>query len=77
MNPEWVLKSDSKPIGNVQTGFLFVFKDTKTDGAIVTAELYYKFLDIFKTSEEDYRLFERNSIGISFSIPLKFNYSKK
>jgi hypothetical protein len=71
-NPEWVTASGEKPLANAYTGFLFSFKSSKTDNAIVNAELYYKFLDIFKTSKATYKLFERNDIGIRFTFPIQF-----
>lgn len=72
INPEWRIANGEKPIGDLYTGFLFSFKDSKTDNAVVNAELYYKFLDIFKTTDTEYKLFERNNIGIRFTFPIKF-----
>lgn len=74
INPEWVTQSKEKPVGNFYTGFLLAFKNAKTDGAVINAELYYKFLDVFKSTDTDYRLFERNNIGIRFSVPIQFKY---
>jgi hypothetical protein len=73
-NPQWVMQSKEKPVGNFYVGFLMAFKGTKTDNPIVNAELYYQFLDVFKTTDTDYKLFERNNIGIRFSFPIQFKY---
>lgn len=72
INPEWATLSGEKPVANTYTGFLFSFKSNKTDNTVVNAELYYKFLDIFKTTKTDYLLFERNNIGIRFTFPIQF-----
>ncbi|WP_343690476.1 hypothetical protein [Chitinophaga sp.] len=73
--PEWLVKSNEKPIGNASIGFLMGLKDSKkNDGSIVNIELYYKFLDVFKATDTDYKLFERNSIGLRFTFPLQFKY---
>lgn len=74
ISPEWITQRKEKPVGNLNVGFLMAFKNNKTDGPIVNAELYYKFLDVFKTTESEHRLFERNNIGIRFSFPIQFKY---
>ena len=71
-SPEFKAQRREKPLWNLGLGFLVSFKDGKDENTIVNAELYYNFLDIFKTSESDYRLFERNSIGIRFTFPVTF-----
>lgn len=76
LNPEWVIKSSLKPVANVYAGFLLAVKSSKTANAIVNFELYYKFLDLFKSTETEYDLFERNSIGIRFAFPIAFKYNK-
>ncbi|MES2328715.1 MAG: hypothetical protein V4539_03865 [Bacteroidota bacterium] len=70
--PEWVIQKSERPLFNFGSGFLFSFKDAKTDGAIVNAELYYNFLDIFNSTEAKEKLFERNDIGIRFTFPIQF-----
>lgn len=73
LNGEWEMKKHEKPVGNAYVGLLLALIDSKKDnGAIVNAELYYQFLDIFKTTDTEYKLFERNSIGIRFTFPIKF-----
>jgi hypothetical protein len=68
--PELLIRSNEKPVWNLGFGFLLSFKDDKE--SVVNAELYYNFLDLFKVTETDYDLFERNDIGIRFSFPIKF-----
>jgi hypothetical protein len=70
--PEWKIQKGEKPIANLGTGFLISLKDSKTKGSVVNAELYYNFLDLFKSSETTYKFFERNNIGIRFAFPLTF-----
>ena len=70
--PEWVVQKNEKPIADFGTGLLIALKDSKTEGSIINAEIYYNFLDIFKTTEKTYKFFERNNVGIRFAFPLKF-----
>lgn len=70
--PEWIIKDKEIPLGNFGVGFLFSFKDSKTDGAVVNAELYYNLLDLFNSTNSPKKLFERNDIGIRFAFPLQF-----
>ena len=68
---EFKAQKHEKPLWNATLGFLVSFKNTK-DESVLNAELYYNFLDIFKTSETTHNLFERNSIGIRFAVPITF-----
>lgn len=74
--PEYQTKTHSKPILNTGVGVFFSFKNNTTDKAVVNAELYYNFLDVFKTTDVDYRLFERNDVGIRFVFPIAFKSYK-
>lgn len=74
--PEYDMKRNLKPVFNTGIGLLFSFKDNKKDKALVNAELYYNFLDVFKTTDVEYRLFERNNIGVRFVLPLAFKSYK-
>lgn len=76
INPEWVIKSSLKPVANFYVGFLLTAKSAKTANSVVNFELFYKFLDLFKTTDTEYDLFERNSIGIRFAFPIAFKYNK-
>jgi hypothetical protein len=73
-NPEWLIQKNEKPIANCYTGFLLSFKKKDDEKSIVNAELYYQFLDIFKNTETEYKLFERNSVGLRFTFPIQFKY---
>ncbi len=71
--PEYRITEDEKPITNLGLGVLFAFKDKKNEKkSIVNAELFYDFLDVFKNTETDLKLFERNSIGLRFTFPIQF-----
>lgn len=74
--PEHVVRTHSKPVTNAGFGLFFSFKDSSDDKAVVNAELFYNFLDVFKTTDLDYRLFERNNVGIRVVFPLKFKSYK-
>lgn len=70
--PELLIRDKTKPLYNIGFGFLYAFKDSKDETSIVNAELYYNFLDLFKSTETTHRLFERNNIGLRFTFPIKF-----
>lgn len=73
-NPEWDIQKREKPIANVMTGILLVFKKKDQETSVLNAELYYQFTDIFKNTETHYKLFERNAIGLRFTFPIQFKY---
>lgn len=71
--PQYVFLDNLKPRLNFGLGLLFAFKDVKKENkSIVNAELYYNFLDLFKSTDTDYKLFERNDIGIRLTFPINF-----
>lgn len=71
-NPEWVIKKNEKPKANCFTGLLLSFKKKDEETTWLNAEIYYQFQDMFKASESDYKLFERNAIGLRFAFPIQF-----
>jgi hypothetical protein len=70
--PEVQFTSEEKPLWSMGIGFLVSFRDSKDESAVVNAELYYTEEDLFNSRETTYKLFERNDIGIRFSVPIKF-----
>ena len=76
LNPEYVIVGSEKPVANLYTGFLFAVKSAKTANSVVNFELYYKFLDLFKATDSEYNLFERNNVGLRFAFPISFKYNK-
>jgi hypothetical protein len=74
LNPEWTMKNQEKPLGNVLAGLMLSIPKKDESSTILNAELYYQFLDVFKSTETDYKLFERNSIGLRFTFPIQFKY---
>jgi len=74
LNPEWWMREKEKPVGNLFVGVMLSIPKKDTPGSVVNAELYYQFLDLFKETDTEYRLFERNSIGIRFTFPINFKY---
>jgi hypothetical protein len=75
INPTYRVIEDTKPRFNFSVGLVFSFKNSKKEdkAPIINAEVYYNFLDLFKTTETDYKLFERNDIGLRFTFPINFN----
>lgn len=75
LNPTYQIIEDIKPRFNFNLGVVFSFKNSKKEDnpTIVNAEVFYNFLDLFKTTETDYKLFERNNIGLRFTFPINFN----
>jgi hypothetical protein len=72
LGPEATIKDNSRPLYNTTVGFLMLFKKEKEENSIVNAELYYSFKDMFDYSDSDDKFFERNEIGLRFSIPIQF-----
>jgi len=70
--PELLIKDHQKPLSNLGLGLLFSLKDSKDETAVVNTELYYNFLDLFNTADSEKKVFERNSIGLRFTFPIKF-----
>jgi hypothetical protein len=70
--PEWLTQGYRKPSLNLGVGFLLSFKGDKDPSSVVNAELYYNWLDVLCALDRSYGLFEKNSIGIRFSFPIKF-----
>ena len=52
--------------------FFVSFKNSKEENAVVNAELYYNFVDLFRTVDTELKFFERNNFGIRFSFPITF-----
>ncbi len=75
LNPVYRVIEDTKPRFNFGVGLVFTIKNSKKEDStpFVNAEVYYNFLDLFKTTETDYKLFERNDIGLRFTFPINFN----
>ena len=62
------------PVWNCGVGLFFNLKNAKDDkdNTVVNAELFYNVLDVFDVTNSDYRLIERNNVGIRFSFPINF-----
>lgn len=74
IRPEHTIRRGSKPISNFTLGLLFSFKDKdKEKKSPVNVEAFYSFLDVFKNTDTDLKLFERNAIGLKFTFPINFN----
>ncbi len=70
--PAWTVKKSEFPVADAGAGLFLALKNSKDDKAIVNMEFYYQFNDIFKVTDTDLKLFQRNNIGIRFAFPLSF-----
>lgn len=71
-NLEFKARDTEKPKWNALLGFFVSFKNAKEENAVVNAELYYNFVDLFRTVDTELKFFERNNFGIRFSFPITF-----
>lgn len=69
---EAIYKDRISPTYNSGVGILMSFKNSKDETSIVNVELYYKFLDLFKTIYTENNFFDRNEVGLRFSFPIQF-----
>jgi len=72
--PEFNAGSSIKPTYNLSIGILNSFKKKGGESAAINAELFYTFQDLFGTrsNADDLGLFERNNIGLRFTLPIAF-----
>lgn len=73
INPVHKIRNKNKPQTDFTIGLLFAFKNSDKDvKSPVNVEAFYNFLDVFKNTESDLKLFERNNIGLRFTFPINF-----
>lgn len=70
--PEYIFQNKLYPVLNCGIGFMFSLKKENTASSTVNIEVFYKFQDIFNTTNSDYDFFERNLFGLNFSFPIQF-----
>lgn len=61
-----------KAYTNFGLGYVVSFLNTKTDKAVLNAEGYIQFNDVFDRLQLDDTFWKRNEIGIRFSLPFTF-----
>ncbi len=54
---------------NLSLGYIIAFKNTTKDQPIINTEIYLTFKDIFNDHEKTKKFWNRNEIGISFTVP--------
>lgn len=67
------MNGELDPVFNAGLGLVFPFKDKAKKKTIVNAELYFDWVDVFKSSESTYKLFEDTNAGIRFAFPVNFH----
>ncbi|KKN42700.1 hypothetical protein LCGC14_0710490, partial [marine sediment metagenome] len=71
--PKHVIQSKNKPLTQFTAGIFFAFKNKElTQTSPINVEVFYEFTDIFKTTDNNFRLTERNNIGLRFTFPINF-----
>jgi hypothetical protein len=58
-----------KAFTNVTAGYLISFQNTVKDQPVINTEFFVRFNDIFNHLDTDIKFWDRNEIGISFTIP--------
>lgn len=72
-NPELSFKDIEKPSWNLSLGLLICLLSSKDNGAsVINTVIYYRFFDVFKSTESSSKLYNFNDFGIKFSFPYNF-----
>ncbi len=72
-NPNVSIREGRKAVWNMDIGLVLSFKNPKEKNALVNTELFFRLKDLGNTTGSDLRLFERNTLGLRLTVPLKFN----
>ncbi|QEC43287.1 hypothetical protein [Pseudobacter ginsenosidimutans] len=59
----------SKKVFDCTFGYIIAFKNTVKDQPVVNTELYIRFNDIGNDAGKDSKFYNRNEIGLSFTLP--------
>jgi len=70
--PEFITQPKQPPILSEGIGFMFAFHQDKNPASLINVEVFYKFIDNFNTLSSTKGFFERNLIGLNFSVPIQF-----
>lgn len=66
-----VTKQDGKKaVSNFGVGYVVSFRNVKKDAPVINAEGYISFIDLFKNLDTAPKFWNRNEIGIRFTMPL-------
>jgi len=70
--PELDYRSDKLWIANAGIGYIISFLNSKSGQAAINAEAYVKFLDLGNQQRQSSTFWNRNEIGVSFTLPVNF-----
>lgn len=70
--PNIELIAHAKNLTNLGVGYVMSFKTEKKERPVVNAEAYIKFVDLFNNLDNRPRFWNRNEIGINFTLPFNF-----
>lgn len=62
----------AKPVYNFGGGIIFHFTNKIKEKSVINAEIYYNIVNVFNSKDSTYDLFERNNIGLRFTLPISF-----
>ncbi len=62
----------AKPVYNFGGGIIFPFTNKIKEKSVINAEIYYNIVNVFNSKDSTYDLFERNNIGLRFTLPISF-----
>ncbi|MES2776929.1 MAG: hypothetical protein V4722_22320 [Bacteroidota bacterium] len=70
--PSIDFRANRKAICDFTCGYLVSFQNTVKDQPLFNTEIYLRLNDLFNSNNTDDRYYNRNEIGISFTIPFRF-----
>ncbi|WP_437371688.1 hypothetical protein [Maribacter litoralis] len=69
LNPKLIFQDNAKPNSTMQFGVLIPFKKKDEETTKINLEIFYRWKDIFNTSNSTNSLLNRNIIGIQTAFP--------
>jgi hypothetical protein len=74
--PSVDIRDDKHTLSHLGIGYTVSFINEKKDEPVINAEGYIQFIDLFNQLEQKARFWNRNEIGIRFTLPLNFYTGK-
>ncbi|MGV3611699.1 MAG: hypothetical protein ACO1N0_12155 [Fluviicola sp.] len=68
--PLWRICQKTKPTLNLGFGVMVPFLDATDEKSIVNVEAFYNFIDVTRSTENDFRLFKQSTVGLRFTFPI-------
>lgn len=72
LNPTVLARENNKPTTSLWSGIVLPFRKTDDTSSFLNLEIFYRFNDLFNTSDSDDSLVGRNTIGFSATFPINF-----